>query len=155
MKQKCKVCGVNAESEYCFRHKKKKPLPFDWNYKLPKHVSLKSARPPVDGEGVKVWLVMRNFFMGIWNKRPHVSEVSPTFLGHEPLSVFFHHILPKSDPKYKHLMYDEENIILLTLEEHESVELNMYKYEEINKRREKLLIKHGFQDTPSYQGSIG
>ena len=140
MKQKCKVCGVNAESEYCFRHKKKKPLPFNWDYKIPKHVSLKSSRPPIDGEGVRVWLVMRNFFMGIWNKRPHVSEVSPTFLGHEPLSVFFHHILPKN--KYPQAQYDEENIILLTLQEHEAVELDMYKFEEVNKRREHLKTKY-------------
>ena len=84
--------------------------------------------------------LMRNFFMEIWRKRPHVSEVSPTYLGNEPLSVFFHHILPKE--KYPQAQYDEENIILLTLSEHESVELDMYKYDEINKRREYLKTKY-------------
>ena len=39
-------------------------------------------------------------------------------------------------------MYDKENIILLTADEHSIVHLDMYKYEEINKRRELLLIKY-------------
>ena len=39
-------------------------------------------------------------------------------------------------------MYDEENIVLLTLEEHDNVERDMYKYEIINKMREKLLKKY-------------
>lgn len=129
MKQKCKVCGVNAESEYCFRHKKRRHMPAGRAEKLNK--TLKKA-------GIDL---MKNFFMEIWRKRPHVSEVSPTFLGNEPLSVFFHHILPKV--KYPMAMYDEENIILLTLQEHEAVELDMYKFEEINKRRIYLMNKYG------------
>lgn len=137
MKQTCKVCGCNSESEFCFRHKPRNP----WA-KSTKHVTLTSVRPPSDGDGARHWHVMRTFFMSIWNTRPHKSEISGTSLGNEALSVFFHHILPKSEPKYMHLRYDEENIILLTLEEHESVELDMYKYEEVNIRREKLLLKH-------------
>jgi hypothetical protein len=81
------------------------------------------------------------FFLRIWKKRKHYSEVSGAFLGHTPLSIFFHHLLPKS--KYPDLRFEEENIILLTGDEHTSVEMNMYKYEEINKRREKLLEKYG------------
>lgn len=38
---------------------------------------------------------MREFFMDIWRKRRHYSEVSDTYLGKEPLSIYFHHILPK------------------------------------------------------------
>ena len=37
---------------------------------------------------------------------------------------------------------DEENIILLTLDEHADVESDMYKYDIINQRRTKLLKKH-------------
>jgi len=54
--------------------------------------------------------------------------------------VFFHHILPKE--KYPEAAYDEENIILLTLEEHDNVERDMYKYEEVNKRRDLLKLKY-------------
>jgi hypothetical protein len=62
------------------------------------------------------------------------------YLGKEPLSVFFHHILPKE--KYPEAMLDEENIILLTLEEHDNVERDIYKYQIINIKREKLLQKY-------------
>ena len=61
-------------------------------------------------------------------------------LGKEPLSVFFHHILPKE--KYPEAALDEENIILLTLEEHDNVERDMYKYDVINSKRIKLLEKY-------------
>lgn len=81
---------------------------------------------------------MALFFLSIWKKRKHNSEVPPyKWLGNEPLSTFFHHILPKETyPKRK---FDEDNIILLTFEEHQKVEQDMYFYEEINKRREELL----------------
>lgn len=84
--------------------------------------------------------VMRDFFLSIWNKRPHRSEISNTYLGNEPLTVFFHHILPKS--KYEDAALDEENIILLTLDEHTNCENDMYRYEEINRRREYLIKKY-------------
>lgn len=80
------------------------------------------------------------FFLQIWKKRAHKSEVSGTFLGNEPLSIFFHHILPKE--KYPEAWLDEDNIILLTWEEHDNVERDMYKYPEINSRRELLKLKY-------------
>jgi hypothetical protein len=83
------------------------------------------------------------FFLQIWKKRPHKSEISGEFLGNEPLTVFFHHILPKE--KYPLGALDEENIILLTLQEHDQVEMDMYRYEEINTRREKLLTKYNLK----------
>jgi len=83
---------------------------------------------------------MREFFMDIWRKRRHYSEVSDTYLGKEPLSIYFHHILPKE--KFKQAQYDEANIILLTLDEHSNCESDMYRYDEINKRRESLLEKY-------------
>ena len=82
---------------------------------------------------------MRKFFMEIWKERIHESEVSGTYLGKEALSTFFHHILPKS--KYPEVAYDKSNIILLTLDEHTNVETDMYKYEEVNRRRIQLLNK--------------
>lgn len=81
------------------------------------------------------------FFLRIWKKRKHYSEVSGVFLGHTPLTIYFHHLLSKS--KYPDLRFDEENIILLTGDEHSTVEMNKDKYEEVNKRREKLLEKYG------------
>ena len=86
------------------------------------------------------FLEMREFFMSIWNQKPHRSELSGDYLGKEPMSTYFHHILPKE--KYPEACLDEENIVLLSLLEHSNVENDMYKYEEINNRRKNLLIKY-------------
>jgi len=87
------------------------------------------------------WLEKRRlFFMSIWNNRKHVSEVSGTSLGHVPNSMYFHHILPKRN--YPEAEFDEDNIILLTPEEHANVESDIFRYEEINKRRILLKLKY-------------
>lgn len=86
---------------------------------------------------------MQELFLDIWKTRPHKSEVSGTSLGREPLSIFFHHILPKE--KYPQAKYDEHNIILLTLDEHTNVENDMYKYQEVNIRREILKLKYNIK----------
>lgn len=132
MKSQCKTCGKNCEGEYCFRHKPRTKLSSKLDNKLDK--SVKSE------EVIRQISEMQQFFLRIWAKRLHYSQVSMEYLGKEPLSVFFHHILPKE--KYPQAMYDEENIVLLTLEEHDNVERNMYKYETINKMRQKLLEKY-------------
>lgn len=80
------------------------------------------------------------FFQEIWNEKLHKSEISGTFLGKEILSIFFHHILPKN--KYPEAELDKENIILLTPEEHESVENDIFIYQIINERRKILLEKY-------------
>lgn len=128
MKQKCKTCNCSSESEYCFRHKPRKEMS-----KGMSKTSKKMSKHPEQTQ----------FFVRIWGSRPHFSEVSGQFLGKEPLSVFFHHILPKE--KYPDAALDEENIILLTLQEHDQVEMDMYRYEEVNNRREKLLIKYNLK----------
>lgn len=132
---KCKVCGKNAESEYCFLHKPKKQLqqrgPTLSHKRLSVGKSTQKKEKTID---------MQNLFIDIWKKRSHKSEISGEYLGKEPLSTYFHHILPKS--KYPEACLDEENIILLTFLEHEQVEIDMYRYEEVNKRREQLKIKY-------------
>jgi len=83
---------------------------------------------------------MKDFFLEIWKERPDYSEISGQFLGNVEKSFYFHHILEKQ--KVKEAIYDKLNIILLSADEHSTVHLDMYKYEEINKRRELLLIKY-------------
>jgi hypothetical protein len=126
---KCKICGKNAETEYCFLHKKRKPLA----------IALRKKSDILEDKHRNI--SNRNeFFLQIWKKRPHKSEVSGDFLGNEPLTIFFHHILPKE--KYPEACFDEENIILLTLDEHTNVESNMYKYDIVNTKRQFLLSKY-------------
>ena len=134
---KCKVCGRKSESEYCFRHKPRKPLAGSTQPALRRTPlrKFKKALPSKGGVLNKDHL----FFMDIWKKRPHRSEISGVYLGKEPSSAFFHHILPKN--KYPEVRMDEENIILLTIDEHADVESDMYKFDIINQRRINLLKK--------------
>lgn len=128
MKAKCKSCGSPCKGEgYCFRHKPRKPLP-------------KSRIPVKRKEDSGKFFEMHEFFLKLWKKFPHYSMVSGKYLGSEPLSVFFHHVLPKE--KYPEASLDEENIIFLTLEEHDQVEMDMYRYEEVNERRKLLKMKY-------------
>ena len=137
---KCKTCGANAESEYCFRHKPRKPLP-----KTSSKFAKKLDKNVKSEEEIRQISEMREFFLQIWSKRSHHSEVSGKWLGKEPLTVFFHHILPKE--KYPEAALDEQNIIFLTLEEHEQVEMDMYRYEEVNERRN--MLKHKYESSKS------
>jgi hypothetical protein len=120
---KCKKCGRNAESEYCFSHKPRKALN--------RTSSINKAEDIAE---------MQDFFMKIWKNRKHYSEVSGEYLGREALSIFFHHILPKE--KYPMAQLDEENIILLTLDEHTRVENDIYHYQVINDKRNLLKTKY-------------
>jgi hypothetical protein len=62
--------------------------------------------------------VERNdFFMSIWNKRQHVCEICGKWLGKEPRTYMFDHLLEKY--KYPNLEYKEENILLVCLEDHD------------------------------------
>ena len=115
----------------CLSHIKRKPI-------TPKRDGLLVAKRDMFVQKTKIE-TMRNFFLEIWKERKHYSEVSGDYLGKEPLSTFFHHILPKS--KYPELEYDKSNIILLTLDEHTDVEADMYKYDVINQLRIQLLTK--------------
>jgi len=134
---KCKTCGKNSDGDYCFAHKSRKPLPSSGRGLTSRKSSLLSQK--LDKSPSK-FLEMREFFLSIWKKRPHRSEISSVYLGKEAMSTYFHHILPKE--KYPEACLDEENIVLLSLLEHSNVENDMYKYEEINDRRNHLLTKY-------------
>lgn len=132
MKTKCKMEGCNNPiwgNGLCVNHKSKKRIP---TQNLTKSVKKE--------ESIRNISEMRDFFLHIWGKRQHLSEVSGTSLGSEPLHVFFHHILSKE--KYPEAKLDEENVVILTLWEHADVESDIYKYEEINNRRDKLKQKY-------------
>jgi len=113
MKQKCKICGANSESEYCFRHKQKKALKSSsknsWKG-LKKNITTIKDLEKIDNQ--------INLFLSIWNKRSHKCENCNKSLGNEPLSYMFDHILEKS--KYPELKLEENNIWLLCLECHDN-----------------------------------
>lgn len=117
---------------------KRSPMAVKGSEKLNKTTKLKS-RPKTKeqielakNEQELMWKVM----LEIWEDRGPVSEVSGKYLGAECLTIYMHHIYPKS--KYPQWKYFKPNIIVITPEEHSNVESNMYKYEEVNKRRLEL-----------------
>lgn len=138
MRQKCRNCDKNCENgDLCFKCKPRKPMP-----KISKkRENIEKIALEESKNFLQDTINKRNyFFFLIWQERPHESEVSFTDLGKTINSTYFHHILPKN--KYPQAEFDKQNIILLTFEEHEAVEADMYKYAEINKRRELLKIKY-------------
>lgn len=135
---KCKTCGKNSDKEYCFQHKAKKPLSSGKGFSSKMSVIL-SKKPGFVHNNKHIQ--QREMFLNIWKNRKHYSEVSGVYLGKEPMSTYFHHILPKE--KYPEACLDEENIVLLSLEEHSNVENDMYKYEIINIKRQQLKLKYG------------
>lgn len=84
---------------------------------------------------------MLAMFMEIWNERPRYSEISGKWLGKEPLTTLFHHILPKS--VYKNAKFAKDNIILLTPDEHQEVENGYRTIPNEAIIKEKLLQKYG------------
>jgi len=54
---------------------------------------------------------MMAFFLEIWGEREHVCYETGTYLGEEPNTMFFHHLLFKS--KYPEYCFLKENIVLL------------------------------------------
>lgn len=133
----CNKCGAKANSELCFKCKPKKPLSSGKGLKKLNYIG-KSVKQLFKRELKRE--ILEDFFELCWKNKPHYSEVSGKFLGNTCSSLYQHHILAKS--KYPEACFDEENIVFLTPEEHASVELDMYKYEKINKRREHLKIKY-------------
>lgn len=136
--KKCNIKGCSNPiwgNGLCKNHKSRKPLP--------KTSSKSSKKVDKSEEVIRQISELRSLFLRIWRKRLHYSQVSMDYLGREPLSVYFHHILSKE--KYPEAMMDEENIVLLTLEEHDNIERDMYKYPEINRKRELLKTKYGIQ----------
>lgn len=105
----CKTCKCKCEKEYCFRHKPRK--------KIPQIRRFKTLSPLDDSkttEKAKSSLLMKEFFLEVWNERPiHKCQMCGEWLGNEPLSYMFDHLLEKS--KYPDLKYEKYDIGYLCL----------------------------------------
>jgi 5-methylcytosine-specific restriction endonuclease McrA len=125
-KKLCKICGKKADSDYCFQHKARKRIPTNTS----RDVLILEEMPS-----------MRDFFISIWKKREHRCENCNTYLGTEPLSYMFDHVLEKS--KYPDLKYEEENICILCLNCHSNktnCKLSDFMKEKIKKVKERFQV---------------
>ena len=106
---KCKTCGKNSQSDYCFIHKPRKPLSSGKGLSKKSSKTHKKLDKPSE---------MKEFFMDFWkNNKQHTCEVCSKHLGNEPRTYMFDHVLEKS--KYPELAFVEENIMYLCLECHD------------------------------------
>ncbi|MEK6879613.1 MAG: HNH endonuclease signature motif containing protein [Nanoarchaeota archaeon] len=81
-----------------------------------------------------------HFYLEIWNERPHLCENCGQWLGNEPLTLYFDHLLEKS--KYPDLRYEKENIMLLCWQDHSS-KTNGFPPEKVKQNIIKICEKFG------------
>ena len=134
---KCKTCGKNCEGEFCFIHKPRKAL-------AKTKMLTKINKTVKNVENNRQISDMNLFFLQIWTKRKkHDCENCGKWLGNEPLSYMFDHLLEKS--KFPELKFEEENIMLVCLECHDNktrgflTDLVRAKIDEVRKSFDKSL----------------
>lgn len=133
---KCTECGeavekrlVSRKSSLCLYH-----------YRLAKKgTGIKS----VSEKQKEVLADDQKFYRLIWKKKKHVSELSGKPLGDKMKSIFFSHILPKKNyPRFRHR---EDNIMLMTAQEHHDWEFTDRKneiFDKVKEKYEKLLQEY-------------
>lgn len=103
------------------------------NAKLPKekkiyHIPKQSAKRKKQVSQDKVTFEEdKIFYKEHWDSCPHKCEECGTNLGREALTLFFHHLLPKS--KYPMFRHTHENIVVLCPDCHSQAESNISKLE--------------------------
>jgi hypothetical protein len=81
-----------------------------------------------------------SFYVSLWKRSDKKCSVSGVYLGEEPLTTFFHHLLPKS--KYPEYRWCEWNIVIISARVHSQVETNISKVPKIEEMTKELLEKH-------------
>jgi 5-methylcytosine-specific restriction endonuclease McrA len=89
-------------------------------------------------EGKKTFEEDKKFYKEIWDASPHVCQECNKKLGKEPLTLFFHHALPKRNfPEFRHTA---ENIIILCPDCHQQAETDLDKVPGVKKRTEEIKV---------------
>lgn len=109
-----------------------------------KRSPLKKSRPKSAAQIVEEQEHLRKrneFFTTIWQDRLHICfECSLPINGKEPLTIYFHHVLPKH--KYPEYEFSDWNIVLLRAEIHAEVETDIDKCPRVKELYLDLLEKH-------------
>jgi len=106
----CNICGVKANSEFCWRHKPKKQLKKSAIKKVSKKGLIKKKE--------KKELLAKDweFYLSLWNSRPHICQSCEIPLGDEPRTYMFDHLIEKQNRE--DLRHEEGNIFICCLECH-------------------------------------
>lgn len=110
IKKKTKLCNCGCNKEgYIWKDGKLKNCYLSIN--PPKKIQYKSAKQKIkDVEKKEYTNKQFEMFYNIWSKRRHYCESCGLWLGNEPLSIFFDHLLEKST--HKEFALIEDNIYL-------------------------------------------
>lgn len=74
----------------------------------------------------------------IWDERPHIDFETGEYLGDEPLTLFFHHVLPKRPTAFPQYRFKKWNIILVSWETHSKAEAHLDNVPKIKEYTNKL-----------------
>lgn len=126
-KYHCKYCGAPSLNETCWRHTPKNGIKSTPTRK--KVVSQEQLDQDTE-DATKMW----DFFMTIWDSKPHICEETGKYLGMEPKWTHFHHLLFKQTyPQYK---YEGWNIMLLHPDVHILAHQDIDKTPKVKERAE-------------------
>jgi 5-methylcytosine-specific restriction endonuclease McrA len=118
---------------------RKEPEPKKERTPIPK-ISAKKKKQLVEEK--KTAAMDKEFYLEIWSSSPHACEECGRKLGKEPLTIFFHHLIPKSShPEFRHT---HENVMILCPDHHAQAETDLDKVPEVKARTEevrKLLLQ--------------
>lgn len=99
----------------------------------------KVSKKGIEKKSAKKELLEEDFklYKEIWNERPHYCYETGKWLGNEPLTTMFHHVLFKHDyPLYRH---EKWNIVLLSPDIHSQVHSDMDKTPKVKALMKELL----------------
>src|SRR5579862_7870958 len=94
--------------------------------KKPKPIAKVSEKKKAEmKEERSLYLLDKAFYLEHWNAHPRKCEECGKHLGNKPLTIFFHHILPKRNyPEFRH---EHTNIIVLCPDHHAQAESDISK----------------------------
>lgn len=106
-----------------------RPIPEKKKYTIPKVSAKRAAKIEEDKQTFEQDKI---FYKEVWDASPHVCQECSKKLGKEPLTLFFHHLLPKRNfPQFRHT---PENIIILCADCHQQAETDLDKVPAVRRR---------------------
>lgn len=127
------------ESEYLRKRREiqlglREPTP----KKAPVPIARISVKKKAQGKEEKELIAAdKEFYAEIWLASPHVCENCNKKLGKEPLTLFFHHLLPKKPyPEFRHT---PENIMILCPDCHTQAETLLDHVPKVMARRDEVM----------------
>ncbi len=133
-----KECNHPTCGDVCRRQKPARKL-----YKLKRTPVKKTSRKKTKilGERKVESAKDREFFQSIWEEREHFCFETGDYLGEEPLTLFFHHVLKRRLKRFEKYRYCNWNIILLRWDKHTNADNYMRATVKVKAYYE-YLIKH-------------